>query len=359
MLLVQIDVDVDKSFHVHKTGHGAWRFRPVVFVKILDAITDGRLVRMHGTVENMNVDAGTFDLCHPRRPLAWLHELRRHGEWHRPGTVDEDGDEGGIEGGDSDVEHPDRPWMRRCSNVVLVDAPSIFDENGEPARVGAIDNGDEVSIVGRATRGDTRRLAVLTKLVLIGERGTFTNLRGHVVSDYDAASDQFDLAIAPGQGFDDESEITVQLFDTSLLYSRTGMALEREHIAVDLRARSTGVISLSGEGGVIKTAVLILDIEGPTTDKLEGLLSSVEPDAGTLGLKIEGSDEETCVDVPDYAKVIVVDADAGTADEVELGELELGSETHVFGRPGAGEDDCFVGQVVISFAESMEDEGGE
>jgi hypothetical protein len=359
LMLVQVDVDVDKSFHAHRAGNGKWLFRPVIFVKILDALTDGRLVRMHGMVENMDADGGTFDLCHPRRPLAWIKAIRKHGDRHHPegdvevpATFDHDGErpERPDEG-----EETDRPWMKRCTNIVLVDDPSIFDENGEPARVGAIENGDRVSIVGRATRGDERRLAVLTKLVLIGPHGTFAHLRGHVASEYDEASDQFDFAIAPRQGFDDGSEITVQLYDQSLLYSRTGMALEREHIEVDLRARTTGVISLSNEGNVIRTAVLILDVEDETTDKLEGLLHEVDPEARTLWLKIEGNDEATCVDVPKYAKVIEVDADAGTADEVELDELELGSETHVFGHPGREEGSCFVGQVVLSFVESEED----
>jgi hypothetical protein len=375
LLLVMVDVDVEKSFYAHRAGHkDKWLFRPVIFVKILDAITDGRLVRMHGTVRNMDVEAGTFDLCHPRRPLAWLHALRKHGNWREHEGLDDDiegaASEGGVHDGreddadsdsdsDSDSDHGDRPFMRRCTDVVLVDDPSIFDESGEPARVSAIENGDEVSIVGRATQGRERRVAVLTKLVLIGQQGTFTNLRGVVASEYDEASDQFDLAIAPGQGFDESSEITVQLYDTSLLYSRTGMPLTREHIEIDLRARSTGVISLSGEGNVIKTAVLILDIERHTTDKLEGLLAEVDAEARRLLLKLDESDELACVDVPEYAKVIAVDADEGTADEVALEELVLRSETHVFGRPGAEEGDCFVAQVVISFAESDEDGGDE
>jgi hypothetical protein len=59
MLVIELDLDMEKSLHVHETGNGTWQFRPVVFVTIRP--DDEHLVRVYGAARN--VGATSFELC--------------------------------------------------------------------------------------------------------------------------------------------------------------------------------------------------------------------------------------------------------------------------------------------------------
>ena len=50
-LLLQIDIDAEKSIKYHETGNGEWRFRPVIFVESGDHDDFGRLTRIYGRIE--------------------------------------------------------------------------------------------------------------------------------------------------------------------------------------------------------------------------------------------------------------------------------------------------------------------
>ena len=62
-LLLQIDIDAEKSIKYHETGNGEWKFRPVIFVKSGDADDFGRLTRMYGRIDQLDGEAMSFRLC--------------------------------------------------------------------------------------------------------------------------------------------------------------------------------------------------------------------------------------------------------------------------------------------------------
>jgi len=64
-LIIELDMDMNKSLHVHQTGNGRWQFRPVIFVTIRP--DDMKLVRVYGRVGNLGDNA--FNLC-PVEPAS-------------------------------------------------------------------------------------------------------------------------------------------------------------------------------------------------------------------------------------------------------------------------------------------------
>lgn len=62
-LMVEIDIDAEKSIHIVETGNGKYQFRPVVFVNILSDGVSGKPVRIHGIIEDLDRAAGEFEIC--------------------------------------------------------------------------------------------------------------------------------------------------------------------------------------------------------------------------------------------------------------------------------------------------------
>ena len=64
-LVVEIDFDLDRSVHIVRTGNSQYRFRPVVFVNVLDQRHRLRLTKLFGTVTEDDDDDGEghIDLC--------------------------------------------------------------------------------------------------------------------------------------------------------------------------------------------------------------------------------------------------------------------------------------------------------
>jgi hypothetical protein len=170
--------------------------------------------------------------------------------------------------------------------------------------------------------------------------------------------DRFDLAIAPGQGFAEGSVLAVQLFPTSKLFSRSGMALSRDHIELGLGAAATGVIVLSSvDPDMIRTAVLVLAVEKPDLGKLRGEITRIALDARKLGIEDEESGETVCVDVPVHAAIFLIDEDGSQSERIRLQDLEIGDTTDVYGRPG--DDECFIAHVIIAFPPGEDPDGGD
>jgi len=70
-LVVQIDIDLHRSVHIVETGNSQYRFRPVVFIDVLDQTDNLRLTRLVGELnEDGNNVESDADLC----PIEALDE---------------------------------------------------------------------------------------------------------------------------------------------------------------------------------------------------------------------------------------------------------------------------------------------
>jgi hypothetical protein len=151
-LVIELDMDMEKSLHLHQTGNGKWQFRPVIFVTIRP--DDNKLVRVFGMVQNRN--DSTFELC-PVAPVS---------------SMDQDA----------------AMAAKECIDVLPADA-SIFDTTGAPASLSEIMNGDLLTAIGFLglhddADGDSRMddLRLDAKVIELGPRDTFERIPGRVVS---------------------------------------------------------------------------------------------------------------------------------------------------------------------------------
>jgi len=161
-VMIQIDMDMDKSLHAHQTGNGRWQFRPVIFVDIKPNET--KLVRVFGQVRDLN---GTnFELC-PTEPASSMD--------------DDDNGMNGDMGGDDD--------SGRCIDVVAGGA-GIFNGSGDPVGTDAFTNGDLLTAIGFLGMhdddddGDSNEddLKLDAGVIELGDQGSFDRPIGAVAS---------------------------------------------------------------------------------------------------------------------------------------------------------------------------------
>ncbi len=109
-LLVEADMDANKSIHVVQTGNGRYRVRPVVFVKFMNEGMPDKLTRIEGRIDEIvDAAAGAFVLCSLGNPDA-------------------------------------------CVDVSLTSDGCVYDAEGVPTEPGALAVDDEVVVIGRYSR---------------------------------------------------------------------------------------------------------------------------------------------------------------------------------------------------------------
>ena len=167
-LVIELDMDMNKSLHVHQTGNGRWQFRPVIFVTIRP--DDSKLVRVFGEVRNLGTS--TFELC-PIEPVS---------------STDTDGPNTAFD---------------ECIDVSTDPSTGIFDETGTPVGFSAIANTDLLTAIGFLSLhddmdGDTRMddLLLNAAVLELGPIDTFERIRGAVVSA-PGNNDRFEFDGAP------------------------------------------------------------------------------------------------------------------------------------------------------------------
>ncbi|MEM7119373.1 MAG: DUF4382 domain-containing protein, partial [Chloroflexota bacterium] len=149
MLALEVDIDVDKS--LRRLAAARYEFRPIVFIKVLRNVLDGRLTRLHGFVEDIDLDEQRFALCRLHRPLAWLRAVRAHGP--HPDSADFRLESEGAGQSEEEIEqdedidrtHP----RRRCIAVSLNENASIFDTDGTPVELADVVERDRATVVGK------------------------------------------------------------------------------------------------------------------------------------------------------------------------------------------------------------------
>ena len=259
LLLVQIDMDAGKSIHVVETGHGGFRFRPVIFVDILNGAHDGKLVLLRGVVDEVGDDSLLLCETHPvSKPLGATRSTeRRHDD-------DDDDDQGEDEGEDDDDHGEDDD---HCAEVAVDADTSLFDASADPIELADVEAGDQASVLGRFLRDGDEDLDFLAEVVLLGD--DVLAVDGEVSEEVDA-QDRFELELDPGQGIvTDDGLLRVQLQDGTKLFERSGDPLDPEDIAVGDAARAVGVLALSSSSDdLLKAAWVMLrlaaaDVEAP------------------------------------------------------------------------------------------------
>jgi len=373
-LLVEIDIDAKKSLKVVETGNGEkFQFRPVVFVKISDqdSMEPGtKLTRIFGSVDSKSDTEDSFVLCQEARAS--------------------DGDD------DSDSDRDDGDGDKtKCVTVLADGETGIFGTDGTPALFGDIVVGEQLTAIGRLrpsdetpaddgdTDGDTDAdegngdgdtdadtdadsdsadsdsdtdsdsdssyddddLILDAYVIELGDMGTFERLNGEITEDINV-DDEFGLAIAPGQGFGDDTVLTGLYQDGTGVFTKAGERLTREDLLRGQIGHFEGVIALSNdEPDALRTSFIVLDPDAAFGETIMGTIQSVDATAGRFILTTaETGDRQVCVDEETTITLVTLTDEGTETAEVGLGDLEAGLEAEVFGAEST--DGCFEAESV-------------
>jgi hypothetical protein len=291
-LIVEIDMDANKSIHIVKAGNSnRYNFRPVVKAKFMDGGMPHKLARVEGIVSAIPATpSGSFLLC--------------------------------------DIETPDH-----CIDVRTGTETSIFDDQGAPTGFDTLMVDDIVVVIGRY---DVNGSILLNALILeIG--GNAEQLKGIVVS---SPMDSRFLMLIDGNG-----DIEVELQSGTKFFDETGeIGADAIVIGADIEVEGVRPVkSDPADADVIRAALVFVEAEDD--EQLSGtIIVPLVAATRSFGLTPDVGND-TCVRVDADADILLVDA---AASEVTLGtfdDLAEGQSVDLFGTTAV--DSCFDANEVI------------
>jgi hypothetical protein len=296
-MIIEVDIDANKSIKVTGTGNGKYQFRPVVKVDILDGGLQDKLARLEGFVaETYDDPAGSFLVCHA------------------------------IE-------------VDNCITVRTGMDTSVFDMEGAPTDMTSLMVDDPVVVIGRYNWDDSGNSDIWLDAIIVEIGGNAVQVKGNVVSD--PANDEFLL-----QKYDDSS-LVVELQDGTRFFDPTG-EVGPDSIVLGTDVEVEGVMPAVGEGEAARIRAALVFVMPEDADQASGTIAD-EPDAGTRSFMLtpEAGGNDICVNVAEEASVLLVDVGAseiltGTFDELAMDQL-----VDLFGQAPDAEDGCFLAEEVI------------
>ena len=340
-LLIELDLDMNKSIHFVNNGREL-RFRPVIFVRILNDSTNSRLVRLSGIVRDLTAEPPGFDLCAATQDAP---RLRIEATMHSGSR-------------------------EKCIEVLLDEATGLFGPDGAPIEFDALADGDPATAVGHLRRNDddsgsgawdygddeddgddedNRDGSVRLDAVVIeaGEPGTFVQLNGTIDTALDTATDPFDFLVGAGQGFTPDTTLSALVQEGTRIFSRNGTELDAAAIIADVEATIDGVLQLSStEDDTLRTSLIVVDTEGDAPTTLSGNILTL--DAANRSFNMSTTAGDRCVRVPVDADIFLITiANSGfTSERGEFADLVAGQRVDVYGEQAV--DGCVVADAVIA-----------
>lgn len=338
-LLLQIDIDAEKSIKYHETGNGEWRFRPVIFVESGDHDDFGRLTRIYGRIDALDNEELDFRLCQT--------EL----------LSDDD---------DSDDYEEDE----HCIQVSVKEDTGLFGETGDPIEFGALMEGDFATVAGLVQNddddmtdmdedsdrdddsdsdsdsdGDDAPFEIDAVVVMQGDKGTFKPYKGRVNEGLNVDTGEFTIDLDPDQGIESDGALLSLFQDGTRVFDKRGMPLEPNAIAPDVRGYFEGRLVLSdADPDVLKTALIVLDLSPSGDEVLRGEIST--PNDGGFNLITDMGDR--CVATDNDTEVFLILPDDGNGIRSMrgmLGDLAIGQSVDVYGEEE--NDGCFEAETII------------
>jgi hypothetical protein len=292
-LVVQIDIDLDRSIQIVETGNSQYRFRPVVFIDVLDQAENLRLTKIFGTLqEDDDVAEGEEPDEPPNYDLCVAIDMNP--------CVDVDVD--------TNLE------------TVLLDADGVEVVPAEDFIVPA-----EVHVFGHYFIGAAGGEFFRAKLIVVAPENGLTPIDGVVNSD--VVDDAFELL--------DDTESTRVLIGNALLLDEIGAALEVD-IAPGQEAEAWALNTQLdiAEAGDFPAILVQIDDAPEVEESIEGNL--VDLDGNTLTVRNDEGD--FCVTLDENTEIQLLsdydnDAETDSISRVALGDLiSVGVEVEAFGE---------------------------
>jgi hypothetical protein len=334
-LVIELDMDMNKSLHVHQTGNGRWQFRPVIFVTI--SPDDSKLVRVFGRVGDVGGNA--FNLC-PIEPAS---------------STDDDGPAAGSE----------------CIEVVDLGGASIFDETGTPVGAGVIATDDLLTATGFLglhddSDGDSRMddLRLDPVVIEIGPLGTFQRFRGAVVSAL-GNNDVFEFDSAL---LDPLAGVFDVLFQRNLPegYESTRIYALGSNQPLTLAALQPGTEGeVSGvftdpvtSGQPLKSSLIVLDQDTTPEVSIMGATISVipadddlVPETRRMTVTTAAQPAGRCVKTRATTSYLLITESATSTETTEIGfaALAVGNNVDVYGTTDPVESGCVLADTIQKY----------
>jgi len=328
-LLIRLDMDMNKSLHLHQTGNGRWQFRPVIFCDIRP--DHDKLVRVFGAARNIN--GMRFELC-PLRPIA-----APSGGSTTPGA--------------------------ECLDVFTDGNTGIFNQSGARVGLDAVANGDLLTAIGfislfddadSDTRMDDLRLDAA--VVELGDRGTFKRLLGRVVS----APGNNDLFVFDSTPFDSAANAIDVRLQTGTRIFAIGTTVELTSAALQPGAigQVDGVFTVPATSGEpLKSALIVLEQNTtPAVALLDAVIQSPIPAdddtvPATRRFTINTSSlTNKCVKTDAGTRYLQITETANTSDTTEIAFVDLaaGNTIDVFGTNDPVDTACVLADTIQKYA---------
>ncbi|MCJ7452153.1 MAG: DUF4382 domain-containing protein [Steroidobacteraceae bacterium] len=326
-LVIELDMDMEKSLHVHQTGNGKWQFRPVIFVTISP---DGsKLVRVFGQARI--VGSMDFELC-PIEPAS---------------SVDNGSSTPGTE----------------CLGVFTDAATGIFDESGTRVGMDAVASGDLLTAIGFLSLydnadGDTRmdNLRLDAAVIELGDLGTFARITGEVVS----APGNNDLFVFDPTPLDDATNAIDVLLQSGTRIFALGSNAELTSAALQpgTTGQVDGVFTTPPAGEPLKSSLIVLDQDTtPAVALLDAVIQAPIPTdddavAETRRFLVDTDTlNDKCVKVDAGTRYLLITETASTSEttEITFADLAAGDLVDVFGADDAVDSECVLADTVQKY----------
>ena len=346
MLIIEVDIDVDRSIHIDRFRGGHYRFRPIVHTQIVKNILHGKLARLRGTITSVNEESQSFRLCQMRRPDAFISIAEGHGRSPELPAVD------APLPANEEKHHP----RRRCIGIALSQFASLFDENGDPIEsLTEDDQGIQAMVAGRVHPSGSK-MKMTAHLILFGPAGTFQHPRGRVAGDYDETTEQFTLDLRG-----DRPDLTVQLQNGTKIFGYGGLEVETDAITDGRYARVVGLMvdEEDEDSSYFKAVLVSLKLDEPDMEPLRGEITAIrlDPDHALDECHIElALDEggEEGVSVGEHTRIMLIDPEGQASSVGRLADLEPGDRADIYGPRPMDETACTRARAVIAFSDESQ-----
>jgi hypothetical protein len=329
VLMVEIDIDANKSIHIVETGNGKYQFRPVVFVNIITSDNPGKPVRIHGTIEEVDQVDRDFEIC--SREINLLP------------SIDVIGNE------------------IACVNVTYNDATLIFieDVSVDPD---ALQVGDEVTVFGNlhlddggdevvhhAVEVDDHHhfdgIFIEAVVIDIEPDGTGLALDGVALAAVDTRS-LFDMSVDPGQGFPN-SEVTVLILPGARIVERDGSIIPVSFIQPGVPLSIYG--NFDPDDNLLFARLIVIDTEAGAREKLSGIIGLISDKVCGFNLVTKSSGDRSVS--ADNKSTLVLRFANKDLDIILVDDLRSGNTVHMFGQPDVLDPGCFAAEIIVVLEE--------
>lgn len=312
VVTLQVDIDAGKSIHVVGNSNG-YKFRPVIFVDVIDETFESKLVRLTGVITKINDMRRSLLLCDavPTKNM------------NNRGCV---------------KVHFDEDYSAFFDNQVHGGAPRSIDELLSADKLLL-----EVTVVGWPRyRIDSdyddyepdEYYPLMQLDALVAELGGFLQVEGIV--DADAVETGFDMTVSSGSPIVTDGVLAVMyqegdvdvngkpLFNGTRIVSKSGELLAPLDVKETLPVKVDGVLNLDSNP-VLKAALVIVDKSALGSEQVTGLVLSVGTDTLTLDPEVAFVCGEE-IGPPDYLTV-------GLADNLDILTVTIMNDRSVI-KPG-------------------------